>query len=477
MSSAGRTRLIPICVLWILGMAAACSGIAAGAASPALAQDGQALGSDDFEFYATVSTPGGEEIKRDSLYMVPLPGEILRHTSSDLRDLRLLDGYGRTETETPFIVLTRSPLPNQAPMALSLVSQEQDQDMHTLVLEKPGDIISLGSQTAALKFDLPDQDIFALVHVWGSYDKVEWVSLATGALFNFPSTSLMRRDEVPLTRSQHSFFKVELRFQETVPPELASTALRFTDLAPLAEDRILFAPDLTSISALPADPDATPLDHYSFSSFDQQQREDETVLLVEARLPAQQLRLVTATPYFTRDVDVYVADIPDPEAFILAAQGTVYRFPMSGGGQVATTLDVNTGKHRYFRIHIHNHGAQPLEITEVVFTWQQRMLFFTALSDRADYALWFQSLADWDSLTPPGYDLSGQVNQENWRSREFTVLSAEDAERNLKVQALEFQRDAHERGLFNWIVAGLCIAVIIWLFWLLKRTHGNREAS
>ncbi|THB63473.1 MAG: DUF3999 family protein [Desulfovibrio sp.] len=463
---------LPCLALVGLGLMAFISSLT----GPALGQDmEQRLGSSDFDFTASLASPDGVEIRGETLYMVHLRSEVVMRCASDYRDLRLFDVYGRMEKETPYVVFERVPAPEPEPVALVELSRHVDENTQTLVLTKPNGSID-PTPLAGLGFDLGD-NVFALAEIWASNDKTLWEPLATGPVYSLKGSET-RNARLRFPATDLPYFKVQLTLFPEPPEELIAAAQRFDDIAPLIRTTELDLSGPETVLGLSAEyEDPQHLDRVPFPVNFVRHEDGDTIIQIEASLPAAYIGLNVSSDFFSRDVEVLASEYLDPDSFERLSSGLVYRFPYSGGRAEQLLIPVSQGKHRFYRVVVHDNGLPPLEVSSINVYWRMQLLFFVALKDRAEYSLWFQSVAPREDIIPTIYDLSDHVSSTTWPSLPYRELVLGEVERNLKAVALESQRLSQSKNWWNWGVAIFCILVTIWLFALLKRNYGSKETS
>lgn len=425
---------------------------------PALAAP---LSSDDFQYCADVKG----KLKAESLYQVHLTDEIIQKAAPGFEDLRLFDAAQR---EVPSVVIKNiPPFETIETYPLEITGYENDASSATVILKMP----KKHRPISVLSLDIPGADFKKQIAVSGSTDGKAWQPLVEDSIYDFTSQVDLRKTKVAFPGADYQYFRLKLTdFKPQATATQPSMRLKYDGLdfsvdgVKKKELRIRFVHGITQTPA-----GKKPVyDKKSFTGISTSlDKEGNTVIVLPADLPMDQMVLDVSNPYYYRSVNLYGSDTGKEDSYRFLASRMLYRFPLSAEKhEEKNVIEQRIPKQAFYKIVVINKNNPSLEIKGITLAWIQQNLYFIALKNGEQHSLCFGNR----KLKRPDYDIARFVN--------LNTLAQHAYERvELSPIRVEGGRPASgewyvgmEKLILKIVVVLLVIGMGFWLFMLLKKT-------
>ncbi len=437
-----------ICILFIL----VCIPAAAIAAAPAPS---------DFSYCADVQG----EVKAESLYQIHLADEIVQKAGAGFDDMRLFD---TSQKETPWVVIPNIP-PHETieTYPLEITGYDSDASSATVTLKLP----QKHRPISVLDLTIADRDFKKRVALFGSSDGKTWQPVTEDSIYDFSSQVNVRKTKIELAKTDYRYFRLKLADFKPKAGTGPSIKLKYEGLD-FSVNGVLQKKDLRiqSVEGSTQTPsEKKPV--YDRKIFDKlaptQDKDGNTVIVLQADLPLDRLTFDIANPYYYRTVTVYGSSTGKGDSYRYLMSQVIYRFPLSSDQhEEKTYLEQRVPKQAYYKVVIMNKNNPPLELKGLTFSWVQQDLYFIALKDNERYSLCFGN----PRVRKPDYDIANFVNQntlsQNVYARvELASLRASGGPR----PTLGDRFAGMEKLVLKVVVILLVIGMGLWLYTLMKK--------
>ena len=415
----------------------------------------------DFQYMSELSG----QMKGNRLYHIHLSADILKNCAVGCRDIRL---FGSDRSEVPYvIILNESPEEKQESYALIITKYDDQADAVVLTMELPEKHRPISS----LALNIPNRDFIKTAIVYGSHDRKSWKKLVEDTIYDFTSQVDLRKTRLRFEKSDYRYYRLHLIDARREGADHPSIRLQYDGLNfsvdKLKNKRLRIQEMVASTTGNART--VVVYDKAVFTDFSAQEDENHnTIITVNADLPADIISFELSNPYYFRNVSVLSSETGKEDSYHLLARGSIYSFPLSGNTEVNKAILSSSPKHRYYKFVIENKNNPPLNVRSITFEWVQRNLFFVALSDTGNYVLYVGN----GSVEVPNYDLSKFVRQDNWYEQQYGTLDTSSVSHNAGYQPTisKDKRVRIEKTILTGIVIVLVFGIGYWLYRLTGET-------
>lgn len=455
---------------------------AAGAAAIALAflaaMPHNAMALDPSEFRYSVSL--NSKLMKDSIYQVKLGPQIVERAAAGFSDLRVVS---HDTSEVPYVVLDNiTPaefVSNYYVLEYLPKPPEEDTASVTYELRMPKN----RRPVTVFEFDTQNQDFKKNVTISGSADGASWATVAEDFIFDFSSQADLRKTQIKLSGSiDHEYYRIKISDSDAAPgAQSKSIQLKYEGLdfnvsgiktQKLKLDRVA-AKTGTNVAR-----DRTvAYDEKIFAAPPMKKDKDgNSVIDIEANLPANRITFAIGTTYYNRRVTVLTSETGEENSYSRLTETALYNFPMAEFRSYRYDIHLDAPKHRFYRFVIENKNNPPLAVNSITFEWVQKLLYFIALSDSPGYAVCFGNGA----FKRPEYDIAGLISQSNWYKQKFTALDAapvvENAGFKPAVPKAEMKPEV-EKAILTALVVLVVAGLGFWLYSLMSKMAPPPQAG
>lgn len=394
---------------------------------------------------------------------VRLTADVIARTTDDFSDLRLFDDRG---AEVPYVIHALS-WPEQRPPRFTweVSGYTQGNATQAFILKRPKGYTSF----VDLEFNIPAVDFYKDIEVYAGDQKKTWTPLAHGTLFDFSSRIDLRCTLLKFPTSAAAFLKVIMRDHiPTVSMTAEDVHLRYKDLdfnlntAGRHDIRI----NQFSSNVYAPRPERNTYDQVCIVRPSAKLDKDGNSLISfgHLNLPVDKIDLEIGNAFFYRDVQSWVADKDEEQAYHQMAQDVAFRIP--GVAEVKTGLQFGQPQYPYVRLKVINRNNPPLEIKGARIEWIARDLFFIPESRRS-YALYYGN----KEAMPPQYEVARLVPKDyatlikypRWQLGAMHTNASYNDRVGLSLRALL------EKYLLNALVILVVCVLGFWVISLMKK--------
>jgi len=403
------------------------------------------------------------ELKQGRLYRLHLGGELLRHCTSDCRDIRLFDADGR---EIPYVIVEHRIAGRKTESyRTEIVGFEEEGDSVQITVRMP----EKAESVSTLKIETPDRDFRIACTLLGSSDQKVWTRISDDVLYDFSSQVDLRKTDLKFSRSSFRYYRLVLARETGKGQEQMHLAYNGLDFSVTGA-----GPRKMKFSGVRAETEFEGSEETLYDEVQQQEfsvksgSRNETVLDMHTGLPFERIYLDVVNPYYFRRTKTVLNRKDGGRPDVPESWGMIYRFPVSSRDESRTYLEPgNRGKGDY-RIVIENNNSTPLEIKGVRLAWKRRYLFFIPLRDSGGIRVSVGS----DAADVPAYDLVSFVNQGNWHGLQAEEIALSGVVRtpDFKPATREDRRAVTEKVILVSVVVLLVIGMGFWLYTLIRKT-------
>jgi len=423
------------------------------------------LSPDDFQYAAQLKGP----VKSNVLYKVHLTGEVLQSCLPGCNDLRVFDHDNR---EIPYVIIeNRMTAEKSTVYPLEITGYDDNPKASVITVKMPEKYEPIGVMT----LDTQDRDFRKKVFLYGSSDMKNWKLLTEDIIYDFTSQVSLRKIGINFYKSDYRYYRLRLVDNERRDGGREKISLKYDGLDFSIDSGKVKKINIGRITgSTPVEKDVrTVYDYESIAALSSRlDRDRNTEIIIETRLPFDRLFLDVANPYFYRKVTVYYSDTGKKDSYQFLLQQPVYRFQISSIRETKDLIGGTTSWHRFYKIVIENNNNPPLDIRDIRLSWVQRNLFFVGLKAAEYYPLHMGSMA----AERPVYDLSKFIHQDNWFREASERLEAAAVQKNAayRPSATKDRKSRVEKTFLTVVVIVLVIGMGFWLYSLLKKT-GSRD--
>jgi hypothetical protein len=433
--------------------------------------------------YAAPVTPGdlaycadvqGPFVK-DSLYRVHLPDDVVIGSLPDFGDLRLFDFSGR---ETPAVVIGNVPVADAVETyRMEITGYEDARGSKTIFVKLP----ERRRPISSMNIHTDDRDFRKAISIAASRDGKTWRVIAEDRIYDVSSVVPLRKTKIDFPGTDARFFRMTMTDLE--PPAAGPDSI---SLDYQGQGRIQFKAGrkqkkeitIRSVEGMTSVP-AEKMPVYDSKTFENlspvQDKDGNTVIELQAGLPAERVSLDIADTHYYRNVYLYGSATGKEGTYSLIASRPLYRFPLTGSEQESmNTLDLHASKNTYYMIIIENKNNQPLDVRRVSLSWVQMNLYFISPVDAKAYVLCFGNA----QLSKPEYDIAHFINQSTLSRhspelRNLSPVRTSGAVQRGELRARE-SKFPTEKTILKIIVTLLVIGLGWWLFSLIRKSADGK---
>lgn len=375
---------------------------------PLVSTETLAFKPEDFQFSAKFQEP----VNIDSLYKEHLSEEVFRESGPGFKDLRILD---QNNNEIPYVILPAVYSRSSAQQfQLKIIDFKKRKDAIVITIELPKEASNLSS----IDLNTPNRDFTKKIEIEGSSDRKKWHRVISDMVYDLSTQVDLRKTAFNLDNLPYRYYRltiedVQFKGEQSKNMELQYNGLHFTVNEPETTRNFR----INGITGVFIPPSAIPdeYDEHSFKDFTiDQDKEGNSVILLDAGLPVQTMNLIIQNPYFFRGIKVYSSFTPDKDGpWVFRGNYSVFKFNFDGISKLQTSLLLSSEQTKYYKLVIENKNNPVLKIDEIQVKWPRHYLFFSGLEKNATYTLYFGSPMIQDA---PQYDLSKFVRRDNWSS-------------------------------------------------------------
>jgi hypothetical protein len=413
----------------------------------------------DFQYCADVK----HAFKAGALYQVPLAGEVIQKIAPGFEDLRLFDA---AQKETPSIVIKNiPPFETTETYPLEITGYENDASSATVILKMP----KKHRPISVLSLDISGTDFKKQIAVSGSTDGKAWQPLVEDSIYDFTSQVDLRKTKVAFPSADYLYFRLKLTDYKPQAATQPSIRLKYDGLdfsVNGVKKKELRIRSVQGSTMTPAEKKPV-YDKKAFTNISSAlDKEGNTVIVLPADLPADQLMLEVSNPYYYRSVNLYGSSTGQDDSYRLLASQIIYRLPLSAEKHEERNLiEQQIPKHAFYKIVIVNKNNPPLEIKGITLAWAQQNLYFIALKNDERYSLCFGN----QRLKRPEYDIGQFVNQNTLSQHTYERVEISSIRAGAGRLGWEDRFAGMEKLILKIVVVILVIGMGIWLFMLLKK--------
>lgn len=425
-----------------------------------------AMSHNDFKYYAELGGP----VKENTLYKVHLSDEILIKAASGLADIRLFDDSG---SEIPYVIIDNLEMGERMESyPLEVTDYTDGPDLASLTLKMPDRHLPI----SVIDLNISNRDFKKGVELYGSHDAARWESLSKGLIYDFSSQVNLRKSRIRFDSSDYRYYKINLISSAPATDRHKAITLRYEGLEFSAEGATDKKLRILNVTGQTTDlrEKSVSYDSHKFTGFKvAADKEGNSIIDIEADLPADKISLDIENPYYYRTIKVYSSDTGKEGSYRLVNQGDVYNFPLSGFFETKNHIESNAPKCRHYRLVIINRDSPPLTIKGITFEWVQKNLFFASLSNNPRYTL----RVGGSDISRPEYDLSRFVTQGNWhlQRHEDLAVSLINSNPGYKSPLSRDKKARIEKLALSGTVILLVVALGIWLYQLMGKMPDRTE--
>ena len=351
---------------------------------------------------------------------VPLAAEIIATTQHNFADLRLFDDHGQ---ETPYVLYTQStPQPPPSTFAFRVLSYSQSDAVETIDLERPEDT----GAWQEIDVVTTAQNFHKSVQVQTSPDRITWEAQAVDSIFDFSVRLALRQTTIEVTRTKARYVRLLLQDMAPSTGQPPGMTLRYEGLEFLVSkgktgsfriDKIVGRSGVSSVPLVYDQVSLAPSARHTDNSG------NTVIVLGRVNLPITEVTLSVDTLYYHRAVELWTADIDQPEAYRRIASGVVYHIP--GMPAPRATLVTPLSQPRYVQLKIINGDNPPLRLQQVTIAWPQYQLYFIPEAGRR-YTLYCGS----EQSRVPVYELQHVLPFDPVTLRQYPVVAVGQLQQN-----------------------------------------------
>lgn len=401
--------------------------------------------------------------KAESLYQLHLTDEIIQKTAPSFEDLRLFDTASK---EIPSILIGNNPpFETVETYPLEITGYENDASSVAVILKMP----QKHRPISVLSLDIQGIDFKKRIGVAESSDGKTWRSLVEDSIYDFSSQVNLRKTRVEFPSSDARYFRLELTdFKPRTGGAQPSIRLKYDGLdfsVDGVKKKVLRIRSVQGSTQTPAEKKPV-YDKKTFTDLSPSlDKEGNTVIILKADLPVDQLILEVSNPYYYRTVYLYGSSTGRDDSYRLITSRMLYRFPLSvETHEEKNSIEQRALKNAFYKIVIVNKNNPALEIKGITLAWVQQNLYFIALKNGEQHSLCFGN----QKLKRPEYDIVLFINQNTLSQHTFERVEISSIRLSSGRPASEWFVGM-EKTILTIVVVVLVIGMGGWLFMLLKK--------
>jgi len=441
---------------------------------------GAALALDPSEFRYSVELT--DQIKKDSIYQVHLTPDIIERAAAGGIDLRVIS---HDTVEVPFVVLENNTpaeyMTNYYTLEYLPQPPEEETGSVTYAMKLP----DKHQPVRIFEIDTPNNDFKKNIILYGANDTSNWNFITEETIFDFMSQVNLRKTEIKLSSAvDYLYYKVKIvdaASSGNQSGDSKSIKLKYEGLD-FSVDNIktqkLQINRIAAKTGMNARKDHTvAYDERSFVNLSpQKDKNNNTVIDIEANLPFDRVSFDITTTYYQRKVSVLASETGKENSYSAVVENSLYNFPMMDFKSSRNDIYFSTPKHRFYRFVIENKNNPALAINGIKFEWVRKDLYFVALSDSPQYLLCFGNPA----LKKPEYDIQSFIHQGNWYKQRYSKVNAGAVTLNMAyapaAPKIELKPEV-EKLILTIIVIFLVLGLGYWLYNLISQMTPPPDAG
>ncbi|NOZ14068.1 MAG: DUF3999 domain-containing protein [Acidobacteria bacterium] len=396
------------------------------------------------------------------IYKIPLPGEVLNHTATDQRDIRIFSPDGKL---IPFTILEERKA--AVPMLLfhlTIRAFSTKKNITTLLLEVPAQRMAMRE----LFFATPNKNFKKTVSISISNDKKNWQPVANESIYDFSRNVDLRKTSVSFKPVKCRWVKIKMKDAE-LPAGNEAIQLNYKGLRFTSKGKFTPAFKIISVSGLsqPSGTGKTITDTMKITDFTiQTDAAGNSILSFSSGIPISALSIITDAPAFYRSVILKGERITINRHKIFLAKGSFYRFLLDGRTESRLTLLAHPSDTGNYTLIIHNGDNSALPIKALKLSWFRRNIFLIPETKTVARAI-----LCYGNLKIPAahFDVSRFIRQDNWQQHKTAVINPKTCVQNPDFQQAEKPwTPDFSRIALTLIVLMLIVVLSIWM-WKLTR--------
>jgi hypothetical protein len=401
--------------------------------------------------------------KAETLYQLHITDEIIQKTAPGYEDLRFFDTASK---EIPSIVIGNNPpFETVETYPLEITGYENDVSFVAVILKMP----QKHRPISVLNLEIQGGDFKKHIAVSGSSDGKTWSPLVEDSIYDFMSQVNLRKTKVEFPSTDSRYFRVKLTdFTPQAGGAKPSIRLKYDGLDFSVEGvkkKELRIRSVQGSTQTPAEKKPV-YDKKTFTNLSPSlDKEGNTVIILKADLPVDQLILEVSNPYYYRTVYLYGSSTGKDDSYRLITSQMLYRFPLSvEKHEEKNNIEQRALKNTFYKVVIVNKNNPALEIKGITLAWVQQNLYFIALQNGGQHTLCFGN----QKLKRPEYDIVQFINQNTLSKHAFERVEISPLRSSSGRPASEWFVGM-EKTILTIVVVVLVIGMGGWLFLLLKK--------
>ena len=336
----------------------------------------------DWRAYKEIRLPSGPN--STTLVQVPLDGEVFATSTTDLRDLRVVDIDSK---EVPYLLVTKRDTVESSALAPQILNRG------SVAGESTSFVADFGKATLhnqiTLNIDNELKNYRKKVQIYGSVDMGKWQLLADNQIiYDYSRDFPVRNTTVSYPESTYRYLLVKIIDTESAPVKVLGASARRDVYA--SGSRLSYQPKLEQSEV----GKSTEI----IADFGQQ------------GILNDRASIVTDSTNFERSVTVYASS--DKNTWSYVGGDVIYRYKTRELSGNKTDIVYSESNARYLKLVVHNQDNQPLHITDATFSGYTRAIAFLA-EPQGSYRLFYGNVKAMFS----SYDLA-QIYR-NFKADEF----------------------------------------------------------
>ncbi len=412
----------------------------------------------NFRYSRTLPGP----LEAGKIYKIPLPGEILNHTATDQRDIRIFSPDGKL---IPFTILQE----NQSAVArklyhLNIRGFSTENGITTLLLETPPQARAI----RMLFFATPNRNFKKTLSISISTDKKNWHPLVNESIYDFSRNVDLKKTSVSFKPVKCRWFRIRMKDAE-LPAKNELIRLNYKGLhfSSNGKPALAFRIDSVTAATQAGNSEINTTDTMRFTDFIiKTDAKGNSILSFSSGIPISALSIVTKVPAFYRTGILKGERITINRNKVLLAKGNFYRFSLDGRVETRLTLSARPSDTGNYELIIHNGDNSALPIQALELKWVRRNMFLVPETKTVSHAV----LCYGNPKVPaPHFDVSRFIRPDNWQQHEAAIINPESSIENLNFQQAKKPWTPDFSRIAITLIALMLIAVLsIWM-WKLTR--------
>jgi hypothetical protein len=430
-----------------------------------MAPAAEPLKAQNFQYSRNLPGP----LKPGNIYKVPLPGEVLDHTTIDQRDIRILSPK---ESLVPFTILKEHrPAIARSQYKLSIRDFSSANGTTTMILEVP----STAEPVRMLYFSTPNRDFKKSISVSTSNDRNSWTPLVNESIFDFSRNVDLRKVSVSFEAVKCQWFRIELKDAE-LPPKNEAIQLNYKGLefSSTGKSALPFRIDAVTASTRAKNTITDTTDTLELKNFSSRiDSKGNTVLTFSTGIPISSVAITTATPAFYRTASLTGERITLDRHDVSLGRGTFYKFSLGTRTEQQLRLSARPSDTGNYKLTIFNGDNAPLTITALQLSWIRRNLFLVPEAGPIDNATLCYGNP---KVAKSHFDVSRFIRQDNWEQHNATTIKPESPVKNTAFQqAKKPWTPEFSRVALRLLVLMIVGVLGIWIWKLLNQNGQGKD--